>query len=99
MNTSELPGDTDLLTFANALCALLVKAAEAGARKALEQVPLAPSDGDNGEILNTRETAALLKVSIATLNRLGLPKHYVGCMPRYLRSELLAWIAKQKGTA
>lgn len=98
MTAPELAYDADCLAFANELGALLVKVAEAGARKALEHMPPHPSDRGNGEILNTRETAALLKVSIATLHRLGLPKHYVGCMPRYLRSEVLAWIAKQKGT-
>ncbi len=97
MNPPESSNDADILTFANALSALLVKAAEAGACKALEEMPPPPSGGGNGEVLNTREAAAL-KVSIATLHRLGLPKHYVGCMPRYLRSELLAWIAKQNAT-
>jgi hypothetical protein len=48
------------------------------------------------EVLTRSEAARLLRVSIATLNRLrDIPRHRVGCVPRYLRSELMTWLAAQ----
>lgn len=47
------------------------------------------------DILDSAGACEFLGVSRATLHRLrkeGLPQHRVGDSPRYLRSELLAWV-------
>ncbi len=49
------------------------------------------------EILTRRECAALLRVSLGTLDRLRLPRHLVGCSPRYHRDEIVAWVRAQSG--
>ena len=49
------------------------------------------------EILTRKQAAELLQVSLAKFDRLrDLPRHLVGCSPRFLRSELVAYVAGSK---
>jgi len=50
VNAPESSNYADILALAKVLSVLLVKAAEAGTRKALEQMPSTPEGGDKAEI-------------------------------------------------
>lgn len=54
-----------------------------------------PAEGA-GEVLSRREAAAFLRVSVRTLDRLELPRVYVGRSPKYLRDDLLRFLAGRR---
>ena len=59
-----------------------------------ESAPVAPP-----EVLDVIGAGELLNISRTTLHRLregGLPHYFVGDSPRFLRSDLLRWIASNK---
>ena len=47
------------------------------------------------EFLTRRQAAAVLQVSLATFDRLKVPRHLVGCSPRFLLDELRDWVRAQ----
>jgi excisionase family DNA binding protein len=49
------------------------------------------------DVLTVDDVAELLKCSPKTVPTLGLPSHKVGRFRRYLKAEVLAWIAAQPG--
>ncbi len=95
MSSLETSIEEAVHAVASALSALLLVAGEAGAHIAFKQLPAHAKVDNNVEVLTTREAAALLRISVSTLHRSGAPMHYVGCAPRYLRSELLGWVANR----
>lgn len=46
----------------------------------------------NSPWLTQRELAARLRVSVSTVLRMRPPSHRVGCVPRYHRDEVDAWL-------
>ena len=57
--------------------------------------PTAPPDADLlPDVLTQKQAAKLLQISVATLIRHGdaIPHKRVGCVPRYSKRLLLAWI-------
>lgn len=72
------------------------------ARRTAEHVLAEVAPQPAPEILDVSSACAVLLVSRTTLHRwrsMGLPTHMVGDTPRFLRSELIAWIAEHRGTA
>jgi excisionase family DNA binding protein len=67
----------------------------------LHTSPPTPAAAEADELLTTKETASLLKVSTVTVwdwqKRGILTKHTVGNQVRYLRSEVLAAVLKKQG--
>lgn len=66
--------------------------------KALERAGLAAPVSEPPAVLDALEACELLRISRAKLHRLrkeGLPDHRVGDSPRFLRSELLAYVEAQ----
>ena len=49
--------------------------------------------------LTQRQLARHWQCSIATIGRLRPPRHLLGASPRYLRSEVDAWLASRTGGA
>jgi excisionase family DNA binding protein len=60
----------------------------------------APALSTEGDILNAREAAQLLNVSVASLyralQRQGVPSFQIGGTRRFRRTALLAWTARQE---
>ncbi len=59
--------------------------------------PVSPL-ADEHDVLTQREAAALLRMSVSSVIRHGdsIPHRRVGCVPRYSRQQLLAWIKGAK---
>lgn len=54
---------------------------------------MTPGSAAVNEVLTRTEAARLLRISISTLNQLDdVPRHRVGTMRRYLRSELIEYV-------
>ncbi len=48
------------------------------------------------EILTRTEAAEYLSISVRQLSRLEIPRHYIGRSPRYLKDDLLTYLAQTR---
>lgn len=53
----------------------------------------------SAEVLSRREAAEFLRVSLRTLDRLKIPRTYIGRSPRYLRDDLLQFLLDRRTEA
>jgi|APSaa5957512622_1039677.scaffolds.fasta_scaffold295801_1 excisionase family DNA binding protein len=63
------------------------------------QKDIEPDESMTDEVMTAAETAAFLKIHRATLYRMieaeGIPCHRLGNDRRFIRSEVLAWLASR----
>lgn len=69
-------------------------------REAVREIALAPSAGSSvpSDVLNREQVAKMLSVNphhVPKLVKQGMPVHMLGKMQRFLRNEVLAWIAEK----
>jgi excisionase family DNA binding protein len=76
---------------------------ETGARPLREAFTLSERETLEPEILTLKQAAALLKVNTHQIPKLirreGLPAYRLGKQWRFRRSELLAWLTRQRESA
>jgi len=86
---------------ADPLSALIDAAAARAVDAALERIS-ALQTAPRAEVLCEEDVCALLQVSRPTLHRLrgdGLPFALLGCVRRYVRADVIAWVRAQLPTA
>jgi len=83
-------------TVAPQIAIVQIEQLEELARRTAEHVLTEVTPQPPPEILDVTSACAFLLVSRTTLHRwrtMGLPTHMVGDSPRFLRSELINWVA------
>lgn len=55
-----------------------------------------PATGSGREVLSRKEAAEFLRVSVRTLDRLAIPRTYVGRSPKYLRDDLMEFLLARR---
>jgi hypothetical protein len=65
----------------------------------METVVAAPSDGNPDRLLDKHDVADILRVPVTWVEQAGfdgrLPSRKIGVYRRYVRAEILDWLAKQ----